>query len=663
MAEGTILWEPSIAQIEKSRVYHYMRWVQNEYALTFSGYEALWQWSVDHMEDFWESLWSYFQIIQHSPYQRVLQGDAMPGIRWFEGAALNYAEHVFRNEQKERPAILFQSEHQSLKEITWETLHHSVASVAKTLRNMGVQAGDRVVSYMPNIPQTVIAFLACASIGAVWSSCSPDFGTPSVIDRFQQIEPKVLFTIDGYQYNGKSFDKMNAVAELQHALPTLQHTILVPYLKEDISADLPENTILWEEVLQTAAKLQFEPLAFDHPLWVLYSSGTTGLPKAIVQGHGGILLEHLKTLSFHSDISANDRFFWYTTTGWMMWNYLISGLLVGATVLLYDGNPAYPDMHVLWKFAESTKMTVFGTSASYITSCIKAGIQPGKTYDLSALRGIGSTGSPLTPEGFKWVYDKVKPDIWLAPLSGGTDVCSAFVGGCPVLPVRVGEMQCRFLGSKVEAYDPAGQSLIDEMGELVLSKPMPSMPLYFWNDPDGKRYRESYFDVYPGIWRHGDWMQIGKHGGCVIYGRSDSTINRHGIRMGTRDIYQAVESIEEVVDSLVVDLELLGRPSFLPLFVVLRPGVQLDDSLRQKIKAKIRETVSPRHVPDEIFAVNDIPKTLNGKKLEVPIRRILLGHPVAQAVNLDSMGNPQSLTFFIDLAKQLNKAGQSMEWE
>lgn len=654
VAEGTLLWEPSEERKKSSGMYRYMQWLKSKRGLEFPDYESLWRWSVEHLEDFWESVWEYTGVQATTSYTSVLEKREMPGARWFTGARLNYAEHIFRRFRAHKPAILFQSEHHPLTAITWDELKQQTAAVANALKAMGVKAGDRVVAYMPNIPQTVIAFLACASLGAIWSSCSPDFGTPSVVDRFKQIEPKILFAVDGYRYNGKPHDRMAEVAGLQEALPTLEKTVLVPYLDEQVDARRLKDAVLWEDVLRTEGELTFEPVPFDHPLWVLYSSGTTGIPKAIVQGQGGILLEQLKSFVIQNDVTEEDRFFWFTTTGWMMWNFLVGTLLTGATIILYDGSPAYPDMNVLWELAEKTGMTYFGTSAGYIAACMKAGIEPGKTFNLTQLQALGSTGSPLTPEGFAWVYRHVKQDLWLASASGGTDVCSAFVGGSPLLPVRAGEIQCRYLGAKVEAFDEEGRPVIDEVGELVITEPMPSMPLYFWNDPDGKRYRDSYFDMYPGVWRHGDWIKITPHGSCIIYGRSDSTINRHGVRMGTSEIYQAVESLDEVMDSLIVDLELLGRQSFLPLFVVLRPGVTLDERLKATIKEKIRKEVSPRHVPDEIYAVEQIPRTLNGKKMEVPIRRILLGHPIEKAVNRDSMSNPEALAFFIQLAKELN---------
>src|SRR5437588_4470815 len=620
VSEGMLLWEPSEKTKQESNLRKYMQWLEQKRGLHFTGPEELWAWSVDKLEDFWASLWDYFEIQASRPYKTVLVERKMPGAQWFPGAELNYAQHVFRNATANRPALLFQSEQQPLTEVSWDELVQKVGAVAHALRSMGVKRGDRVVSYMPNIPQTLIAFLATASIGAIWSSCSPDFGTRSVVDRFRQIEPKVLFAVDGEQYGGKPIDRRATISELQQALPTLQKTIVVPNVFKDVSAESYTNAMLWQEMPQATAHLVYEQVPFDHPLWVLYSSGTTGLPKAIVQGQGGILREHLKNLHLGMDLKQDDRFFWYTTTGWMMWNLLIGGLLLGIPVLLYDGSPGYPDMNVLWRFAEQSGMTFFGTSAGFILACMKAGITPGKALDLSRLRGLGSTGSPLPPEGFQWIYEQIKRDLWLASISGGTDVCSAFLGGSVLLPVHAGELQCRLLGAKIEAFDDNGRPLIDEMGELVITEPMPSMPLYFWNDPEGKRYRESYFEMYPGIWMHGDWVKITPRGSPVFYRRSYSTINRKGIRMGSSEIYRVVEDIPQVLDSLVVGVEGPGGDYYMPLFVVLRPGTELDDALTAKIRDKIRSSLSPHHVPDDIIAIAEIPLKFNANTHEAPIK-------------------------------------------
>ena len=650
------LWEAGEDVKRAANITRYMQWLKREKGLNFQTRDDLWQWSVDHLEDFWASLWEYFHIQASSPYSAVLLERKMPGAKWFSGATLNYAEHVFRNATSSRPALLFRSERHAMVEVSWSELQQKVASIAQSLRAMGVQRGDRVVAYMPNIPETLMAFLACASMGATWSSCSPDFGTNSVIDRFKQIEPKVLFAVDGYQYGGKTFDRRPIIAELQQSLPTLEKTVLVPYLFADAQSAVEDlsNAVTWQELLKQPSEIVFEQVPFDHPLWVLYSSGTTGLPKAIVQGHGGILLEHLKSLTLDMDLKPQDRFFWFTTTGWMMWNLLIGGLLADTMILLYDGSPGYPAIGTLWQFAEDSGMTFFGASAAYIASCMKAEIEPGKMYDLSKLRGIGSTGSPLPPEGFQWIYEHVKRNIWLASVSGGTDVCSAFVGGSVLLPVYAGELQCRSLGAKVEAFDEQGKPLVDELGELVITEPMPSMPLFFWNDPDGKRYQESYFETYPGIWRHGDWIMVTSRGSAVIYGRSDSTINRQGIRMGSSEIYRIVEGLPEVLDSLIVGVELPGGNYYMPLFVVLKDGVELDDALKAKIKGRLRSGISPHHVPDEVIAIPAVPRTLSGKKLEVPVKKLFMGVPVEKAISTDAMSNPQSIEYFLEFADKVS---------
>src|ERR671913_1029796 len=652
-SEGTLLWEPPAELKENAVITRYVGWLKESKDLSFDDYNELWEWSVNDVEGFWSSLWEFFEVKASSAYERVLAGREMPGSEWFPGAELNYAEHAFRNARDDEPALVHKSELRPLGETSWAELREKTAALSAALHAMGVERGDRVVAYLPNVPEAVVAFLATASIGAVWSSGSPDFGPASVIDRFAQIEPKVLFAVDGYRYGGKDFDRREVVAQLQEEIPTLEKTIVLPYLAEEPDASGLDNVVFWDELLSEneGAELRFEQVSFDHPLWVLYSSGTTGLPKAIVQGHGGILLEHLKKVHLHIDLRPEDKFFWFTTTGWMMWNVVVSGLLVGSTILTYDGNPGYPDMNVLWEFAQETGMTCFGTSAGYLTACMSAGIEPGRDFDLSALKSMGSTGSPLPPEGFDWVYESVKEDLWLFSTSGGTDLFTAFVGGCPLLPVKSGELQCRSLGAKVEAFDEEGNSLVDEVGELVITEPMSSMPLYLWNDPDGERLRESYFDVFPGVWRHGDWIKIKPEGSAVIYGRSDSTINRGGVRMGTSEIYRAVEAVPEVADSLVVDIQRDGE-DYMPLFVVLEEDAELDDDLMGRIKKSIRDTTSPRHVPDEILSVPDVPRTLNGKKLEVPVKKILLGTPPEEAASRDSLSNPDSLDDFAELARR-----------
>ncbi|MCO5187785.1 MAG: acetoacetate--CoA ligase [Anaerolineae bacterium] len=652
--EGSLLWTPSPDTIENANLTAYMRWLAAEHDLHFATYTELWHWSVTEIEAFWESLWSYFALRTSQPWKTVLETRTMPGTRWFPGARLNYAENIFGRMTSDRPMMLYKAEDAPLVSISWQETADKVNRLAHVLCNLGVKKGDRVIAYMPNIPETIVAVLAAASIGAIWSSCSPDFGSRSVLDRFTQIEPTVLIAVDGYQYGGKRFDRRAVIAELQAALPTVQQTILVPFIRHDVVG--LDNTVLWDDVLQSvtgSAEIEFEQLPFDHPLWVLYSSGTTGLPKPIVQGHGGILLEHAKATIFHNDLKPTDRFFWYTSTGWMMWNYMLGSLLSGATIIVYNGSPAYPDINALFALAEESGMTYFGTSAAFVSACIKAEIRPNQQFDLSAIRGIGSTGSPLSIEGFQWIYDNINHVLALESLSGGTDLCTAFVGGARIRPIYTGEIQGASLGANVQAFDDFGRTVIDEVGELVITEPMPSMPLYFWNDPDMTRYRASYFEMFPGVWRHGDWIKINERGGCIIYGRSDSTINRQGIRMGTSEIYRVVEAFDEIIDSLIVDLEFRGRDSYLPLFVVLREGVQLDDSLRDRIRKQLRADVSPRHVPDDIFEVDDIPYTLSGKKIEVPVRKILLGMDVRKAANVGAMRNPAALDYFVAFAATL----------
>ena len=649
------LWEPSPELIERARMTEYMRWLAAERGLEFSGYQELWRWSVDDLEGFWASIWDFFGVIADGEREPVLASREMPGARWFPGARLNYAEHVFAGKDDAETAILHASELRELGDLSWGELRAQVAAAAAGLRSLGVGRGDRVVTYMPNVPEAIVGFLAAASIGAIWSSCSPDFGPASVIDRFAQIEPKVLLAVDGYRYGGKDFDRRETIGALQEAMPSLDATVVLPYLDPDADLSSLRGARRWGDLLAAGegAELHFERVPFDHPLWVLYSSGTTGLPKAIVQGQGGILLEHLKKLDLHVDAHPGDRLFWFTTTGWMMWNFLVSGLLTRAAVVLYDGSPGYPDMGVLWDLAERAGITMFGTSAAYIAACMKDGVEPAAGRDLSRLGAVGSTGSPLSPEGFDWIYEQLGADTWLFSTSGGTDLCTAFVGGVPLRPVYRGELQDRALGAAVEAWDEDGNSVVDQVGELVVTEPMPSMPVRLWGDEDGSRYRASYFEHYPGVWRHGDWIEITSRGTAIIYGRSDSTINRGGIRMGTSEIYRAVLSLDQVLDALVVDLPRPGTDGWMPLFVVLREGAELDDGLRGEIARRIRERCSPRHVPDEVFQIAEVPRTLSGKVLEVPVKRILMGTPPEQAASRDSLANPAALDWFVELAGEI----------
>jgi acetoacetyl-CoA synthetase len=652
---GELLWEPSADLAERSRLTEFMRWLERERGLSFAGYGELWQWSVDDLDGFWSAVWEFFDVQADGDPSPVLGSRAMPGAQWFPNTSLNYAEHVFADKDDTAVAILHASELRELDELTWGELRRQVAATAAGLRSLGVGRGDRVVAYVPNIPEAIVAFLATASIGAVWSSCSPDFGPASVVDRFAQIEPTVLFAVDGYRYGGKDFDRREVVAQLQGAMPSLERTVVLPYLSEDPDLSSLRDAMPWEELLAAGegASLEFDRVAFDHPLWVLYSSGTTGLPKAIVQGHGGILLEHLKKLNLHVDAHSGDRLFWFTTTGWMMWNFIVSGLLTEAAIVLYDGNPGHPDMGTLWDLAERAGVTMFGTSAAYIGACMKAGLEPGAGRDLSALKAIGSTGSPLSPEGFDWIYEHVGADTWLFSTSGGTDLCTAFVGGVATLPVYRGELQARALGAAVEAWSEVGEPVVEEVGELVVTEPMPSMPIYFWGDEAGSRYRESYFEMFPGTWRHGDWIELTRRGTAIIYGRSDSTINRGGIRMGTSEIYRAVLGIEAIVDALVVDVPRPGTDGWMPLFVVMREGAELDAELPKEIARRVREQCSPRHVPDEVFEIDEVPRTLSGKVLEVPVKKILMGTPVEKAASRDSLANPAALDYFVAMAKRL----------
>jgi acetoacetyl-CoA synthetase len=642
--------------VERARLTEFMGWLEAERGLRFDDYDALWSWSVDDLDGFWGAIWDFFGVQADGARSPVLASREMPGARWFPNASLNYAEHLFAGKDDAETAILHAGELRELSELSWGELRAQVAATAAVLRGLGVERGDRVVAYLPNIPETIVAFLAGASIGAVWSSCSPDFGPASVVDRFAQIEPKVLFAVDGYRYGGKDFDRRETIAALQEAMPSLERTVVLPYLDAEPDLSGLRDATTWGELLAAGegAELSFERVPFDHPLWVLYSSGTTGLPKAIVQGQGGILLEHLKKLHLHVDAHPGDRLFWFTTTGWMMWNFLVSGLLTRAAIVLYDGNPGHPDMGVLWDLAERAGVTMFGTSASYIAACMKAGIEPAAGRDLGRLGAVGSTGSPLSPEGFDWVYEQLGADTWLFSTSGGTDLCTAFVGGVALLPVYRGELQARALGAAVEAWDEEGNALVDEVGELVVTEPMPSMPVRFWGDEDGSRYAEAYFERYPGVWRHGDWIEITSRGTAVIYGRSDSTINRSGIRMGTSEIYRAVLGIDEIVDALVVDVPRPGTDGWMPLFVVLRDGAELNEQLPKEIARRVREHCSPRHVPDRVFQIAEVPRTLSGKVLEVPVKRILMGTPPEKAASRDSLANPAALDYFVELAATLD---------
>lgn len=646
------LWQPDSDRIAAARVTRFQAWAAERHgAPADGGYAALHRWSVAELETFWGAVAEWFDIRFATPFTRVLGDRSMPGAQWFPGASLNYAEHALRTAddpaRAHEPALLHVDETHEPAPVSWSELRRQVGALAAELRALGVRPGDRVSGYLPNIPEAVTALLATAAVGAVWTSCAPDFGARSVLDRFQQVEPVVLFTVDGYRYGGKEHDRTRTVAELRGELPSLRAVVHIPLL----GTPAPEGALDWSAVTAGDAEPVYEHVPFDHPLWVLYSSGTTGLPKAIVQSQGGILLEHYKQLGLHCDLGPGDRFFWYTSTGWMMWNFLVSGLLTGTTVVLYDGSPGHPTTGAQWKIAEATGATLFGTSAAYVMACAKADVHPARDYDLSRIGCVATTGSPLPPDGFRWLHDEVADDLWIASVSGGTDVCSCFAGAVPTLPVHIGELQAACLGTDLQAWDPDGKPLVGEVGELVVTNPMPSMPIRFWNDPDGSRYHDSYFDVYPGVWRHGDWITITPTGSVVIHGRSDSTLNRQGVRMGSADIYEAVERLPEIRESLVIGVEQPDGGYWMPLFVHLAEGAELDDGLRDRIRRTIREQLSPRHVPDEIIEVPGVPHTLTGKRIEVPVKRLLQGTPLAKAVNPGSVDNLELLRLYEDIAR------------
>ena len=647
-------WPPDDVR-DASRVGDFLRYLTRTRGLSFEGYPALWRWSVSDLSGFWRAIWEYFEVVAHEQPSEVLPEVVLPGARWFPGARLNYAENVLRMPGLAGgdPVVFGYSQTRAPVQLSAADLREQVRRVRAGLDRLGVREGDRVAAYLPNIPETLVLMLACASLGAIFSSCSPEFGTRSVTDRWHQVEPTVLIAVDGYRYGERSIDRRAEVASIRAALGSLVHTVGLSYL--DDAAEWPDGVVPWAQLAApTDEPLTFAPVPFDHPLYILYTSGTTGLPKPVVHGHGGILLEHLKALALHHDLGPGDRFFWFTTTGWMMWNYLVSGPAVGAAIVLFDGDPGAPDLGTLWRLAGEVGVTYFGTSAPFLMACRKAGIVPRHLADLSALRGVGSTAAPLPPEGFSWVYEAVGDELLLASLSGGTDVCTGFVGGSPLLPVYRGEIACRMLGARVEAYGPAGAPVTDQLGELVVTAPMPSMPVRFWGDSDGSRYREAYFDVYPGVWRHGDWITITSRGTCVITGRSDATLNRGGVRLGTAEFYSVVEAMPEVVDSLVVDVPgPAGASGSLLLFVVLAAGFDLDEALRRRIAGQLRAALSPRHAPDGIYQVPAVPRTLSGKKLEVPVKKILTGVPVRDAAAEGALANPGSLDAFAALARSL----------
>jgi acetoacetyl-CoA synthetase len=639
-----VLWEPPPDLVESCTLTRFRRWVEAERGLTLDSYDALWRWSVEDLEGFWTAIWRFFDVVADGDPEAVLASRDMPGADWFPAVRLSYAEHVMRSKPDDVVAIVYESELQELGAWTWGELREQVTRIRAGLRTMGVERGDRVVALMPNVPEAVAAFLATASLGAIWSSCSPDFGSGIVLDRFAQIEPKVLLAVDGYRYGGKDFAKQDVIERLQGQLPSVERTVVLSHLGSGDD---------WERAFGPAEEpLAFERVPFDHPLWILFSSGTTGLPKAIAHGHGGILLEHLKQLHLHLNAQQGDRIFWFTTTGWMMWNFLVSALLTPAAIVLYEGNPGNDGMTVLWDLAARAGITCFGTSAAFIHACMKAGVDPAAGRDLSQLASVGSTGSPLSPEGFDWVYDRLGAGTWLFSMSGGSDVCSAFVGGTPLRPVRAGELQARALGADVRAYDENGAEVVEEVGELVVTQPMPSMPIGLWGDDDGRRYHETYFETFPGVWRHGDWVRITADGAAVIYGRSDSTINRGGIRMGSAEIYRAALTVDLVQDALIVDLADRDAPgeAWMPIFVVVAEGRQLTPETIKAVRDRIRSECSPRHVPDEVVAVPEIPRTLSGKILEVPVKRLLMGEQPDKVVSRDALANPTAFDWFVSYA-------------
>jgi len=639
-----LLWSPSRERIQSSNMHHFMQWINSRYSLNFSQYNALYQWSVEHITDFWEAWWHYAGVKASLPYTRVLDdATRMPGAKWFEGARLNFAENLLRY-RDEHTALVFYGEERIRRKLSYAQLYASVARVAEALKTLGVRAGDRVVGFMPNLPETVVAMLAATSMGAVWSSCSPDFGIKGVLDRFGQIQPKVLFTADGYFFKGKRIDSLERIARITRQIPSIEKIVVVPYTADQPDIQAIDRSILYADLVSEAiaTEIDFAQLPFDHPLYIMYSSGTTGLPKCMVQSAGGILLHQLKEQILHTDLKRESTIFYFTTCGWMMWNWLVSALGVGATVVLYDGNPFHPGPEALWQMAQDEKITVFGTSAGYLAALQSTGLVPGEAFDLAPLRTILSTGSPLSMEGFEFVYDQIKTDLQLASISGGTDLNGCFALGNPMAPVYAGELQCRGLAMKVEAYDDNGRPVTGQRGELVCTAPFPSMPIYFWDDPDGRKYHAAYFDVYPGVWRHGDYIEVTARGGVIFYGRSDATLNPGGVRIGTAEIYRQIDAIEEIEDAVVVGQDWRNDVRVI-LFVKMAPGHTLDEALKNKVRQAIRTNASPRHVPAKIIAVPDVPYTLNMKKVELAVRKVIHGQEVR---NKDALRNPESLEAF-----------------
>jgi acetoacetyl-CoA synthetase len=647
--EGDLLWTPSPERVQRTRLTAFTRFAEERTGRTLGDYTALWQWSTTEVEQFWQAVWDFFDVRSSASHTAVLESRVMPGAHWFPGARLNFAEHVLRMERPSEAALLYSAEGVPLRELSWAEFAGQIRTAAAHLRSIGVRPGDRVVAYLPNVPEAMVAMVAAASVGAVWASVSPDFGARGAIDRLGQLAPTVLLAADGYRYGGREFDRRSEVAELVAGLPSLREVVHVPVL------GLETDGTTWAEVVGgpsvPAAEFTCEQVPFDQPLWVLFSSGTTGLPKPIVHGHGGVLLEHLKLHVLHHDLRAGDRAFFFTTTGWMMWNFLVSMPLAGAVPVLYDGNPSHPDVDVLWRIAQDSRARLFGASPTFVELMQKAGVVPRERFDLSALDVVMPAGSPVAPAITAWFYTDVKDDLSIATGSGGTDVCTGLVGGVPTLPVRAGEIQARSLGVAAEAWDDAGQPVVGPVGELVVTQPMPSMPLFFWGDEDGARYRASYFDTFPGVWRHGDFFEVNERGGCFVRGRSDAVLNRQGVRIGTAEIYRVVEDDPAVLSSLVVNLDLPGGGFFMPLFVQLTAGAELDAELETRLRRRLREEYSPRHVPDRIIVVGAIPLTRSGKKMEVPVRRLLLGAAPAAVADPSAMADPSALTEFVEYAR------------
>jgi acetoacetyl-CoA synthetase len=659
MREGDLCWTPDTARIGKSRMTHFMGWLRSERGVVCNDYETLWRWSVDHIAEFWAALWDYFDIISDARFEQVVSGDEMISTRWFSGARVNYAEHLLRHEAEAAPdevALHHSSEIRPFRTTTWSELGHAVRAVATRLRELGIRPGDRVVSYAPNVPETAVMMLATVSIGAVWSAAAPEFGVRTVVARFAQIRPKVIFAADGYSFGGKRHDRRPQIAQIIAGLPTIEKVVWLPYLGLDVAANLGHRPIAWSELISqpgpSREQFRFERVPSGHPLWVLFSSGTTGLPKAITHSHVGIVLDQLKQMCLHLDLGPGQSMLFYTTTGWMMWNAVLSALFAGAAAVLYDGSPTWPAIDKLWELAEHTGATMFGASPTLVAKMEEAHIEPCKTRDISRLDSVVLGGAPSTASTFEWLYKNVKQDLWVINTSGGTDLCGGLVGAVPIRPVRAAEMQGKILGICVEAWNDAGEPVIDQVGELVVTRPFPSMPLFFWGDENNARYRETYFSTYPGVWRHGDFVKLNERGGAYVYGRADATLNRFGVRIGTSEIYGAVSGINRIVDSIVVCCETPAGGYYMPLFVQLREGLQLDSALVDEIKRTLLEQTSPRHVPDVIIQAPGVPYTLTGKKMEVPLRKILMGRSSEEVASSDAMSNPAVWDWYVRFAGQ-----------